>query len=150
MQLRIAFIRFKYSLNIHSYRKKRLTHDQVLALFRDARVSISLSLSDGLPGSFREAAWTGAFPIESVGSCIGEWAEPGRQVLLVNPTDIKSAAYALRVAIETSDLVDQARVMNHELAKHFSTETTEAQMLNEYKRLKPRLTTRHQQGSTYL
>lgn len=144
MRLRIVFIRFKYSLNIHSYRKRRLTHDQVLALFRQARVSLSLSLSDGLPGSFREAAWTGAFPIESVGSCIGEWAEPGRQVLLVNPTDINSAADALRIAVETPDLVDQAWVMNYELAKQYSTETTEVQMLNEYKRLNPRLTIRHQ------
>lgn len=134
MTVRILVLRVRSKLKIYSYRKKTLSHDEILQLFLQSRVSLSLMRSDGLPGSFREAVWTGAFPIESIGSCINEWVDDECQVRLVNPDDVSSIISALRVALTDSHLVDAAEAANTKLASTLSIESVRNQALQEYDR----------------
>jgi len=134
MTIRILVLRVRSNLKIYSYRKKTLSHDEILELFLHSRVSLSLMMSDGLPGSFREAVWTGAFPIESIGSCINEWVDDECQVRLVNPDNFSSVVNALSVALTDSRMVDMAHVANTELAKTLSIESVRNQALQEYER----------------
>lgn len=135
MVLKLILIKRKSGLDIRIYRKKSLSHEEVLTMFREARVSLSLSLCDGLPGSFREAAWTGAFPIESVGSCIDEWVAERHQVRLVDPRRFRTVVEALREALTDSEMVDRAWQSNAALAAKLSTNVTTANALVEYRRM---------------
>lgn len=134
MMMKLILIRRKTGLDIRPYRKKSLSHEEVLAMFREARVSLSLSLCDGLPGSFREAAWTGAFPIESVGSCIDEWVVGKHQVRLVDPKELQTVVDSLQEALTDSEMVDRAWQSNAALFAKFSTSITTANVLVEYRR----------------
>lgn len=135
MMMKLILIRRKTGLDIRPYRKKSLSHEEVLAMFREARVSLSLSLCDGLPGSFREAAWTGAFPIESVGSCIDEWVVGKHQVRLVDPKEFQTVVDALQEALTDSEMVDRAWQSNAALSTKLSTNVTTANVLVEYRRV---------------
>jgi len=135
MVVKLHFLRQQTGLDIRPYRKKSLSHEDVLKMFREARVSLSLSLCDGLPGSFREAVWTGAFPIESVGSCVDEWVTNKVQVRLVDPENLNGIVEALQEALNDSSLVDEAWRLNIALATQFSTNETVTKVLAEYRRL---------------
>jgi len=135
MVAKLHFLRRQTGLDIRPYRKKSLSHQEVLTMFREARVSLSLSLCDGLPGSFREAVWTGAFPIESVGSCVDEWVADNQQVRLVDPNNLQSVVGALREALSNSGMVDQAWQKNAALATQLSTNEIVAKVLAEYNRV---------------
>ena len=128
----LRWVRHFYSLNIVAHRKKALTHEQIMRLFSRARISLSVSLSDGFSGSSREAAWSGAFPIESKGSCVAEWLQPGQSCLLVDPESDESVAGVLRNAILDDELVDSAMTLNREYARMFSSESVRTAALSEY------------------
>ncbi len=134
MVIKLRLTRKWTGLEIHPYRKKSLTHEEVLTLFRESRVSLSLSLCDGFPGSFREAVWTGAFPIESIGSCVNEWASSENQVRLVDPHDFESVVNSLGESLTDPNMVDYAWQLNAELAARLSTELTVSRVLVEYRR----------------
>ncbi len=133
--VRLWAMRRRTRLRIHGHRKKSLTHSEVLQLFRDARVSMAVSLSDGLPGSFREAVWTGAFPIESNGSCVNEWMTSSNDCIIVDPENIESISSALLRAIQDDTMVDNARTANRRLAEKFTTENIRELSLSQYARL---------------
>jgi hypothetical protein len=135
MMVKLKLVCKQTGLDIRAYRKKSLSHAEVLAIFREARVSLSLSLCDGLPGSFREAVWTGAYPIESIGSCVNEWASDGHQVRLVDPKNLQDVIDALHEALTDSNVVDRAWQSNTALATQLSTETTVSNVLTEYERV---------------
>lgn len=132
--LKLRLLRYKHGLEFRAFRKKSLTQDQVLNLFRASRVSLAVSLTDGLPGSFREAAWTGAFPIESIGSCIAEWAVPNEQVILIDPTSVDAVSNGLREALLNGELVDRAQILNLQVAEKFTIETTRETAVKEYRK----------------
>lgn len=135
MVAKLHLVKWHSGLDFRPYRKKSLSHEEVLTMFREARVSLSLSLCDGLPGSFREAVWTGAFPIESVGSCVDEWIADKRQSLLVDPRNLENVVEALREALSDSEMVDRAWQINAGLAAKLSTNETVAKVLVEYRRV---------------
>lgn len=135
MLVRIRLVRILNSIDVRAYRKKSLSHDRVLELFRQSRASLSVSLSDGLPGSLREAVWTGAFPIESTGSCVHEWMSEGTQVLLVDPRSQDSVTDGLRRVLTDDSLVDRAQIENSRLARRFSIESTRLDAIRGYERL---------------
>jgi len=56
-------------------------------LYGEARVSVGLGISDGVPQTFLEALLLGAFPVQSFTSAAGEWVEDGVTGLLVPPED---------------------------------------------------------------
>lgn len=62
--------RFGNPVRIH--RKRSLSFEEMLSLYRQSRIYIGLSLSDGLPSSFLEAMSQGAYPIQTTSACIDQ------------------------------------------------------------------------------
>lgn len=87
-------------------------HDTILGLQGQARVSLGISATDGVPNSLLEAMAMGAFPIESEGSCADEWIERGTTGLIVPPEDPAVIARALQHALRDDALVDRAAESN--------------------------------------
>jgi len=135
MLVYVRYLRFRYQLRIVAYRKKSLTHGVMLSLFQNARVSLAVSLCDGFPGSAREAIWAGAFPIESIGSCVGEWLTEGVTCLLVDPHEPATIAKALERALTDDALVDLATQSNSDVIKKLTIEEVKVAAVREYQRL---------------
>jgi hypothetical protein len=135
MLAKLKLARWLTGLDIRTYLKKSLSHDEVLALFQTSRVSLSLSLSDGLPGSMREAALTGAFPIESVGSCVCDWASEGAGCLIVDPENPEEVASAVMRALQDDVLVDGAVEANREFVQSIRMENVRELAQKQYDRL---------------
>jgi len=124
------------NLEIVCHRKHRLSHSSMLALFRESRLSISLSLSDGFPGSLREAMATGCFPIESIGSCGDEWAETGKSALFVDPDDHNQIVTSIHRALSDDSLVNNAAISNQAIAR---TRFTKSSLLPTFEKFYQRL-----------
>jgi glycosyltransferase involved in cell wall biosynthesis len=93
-----------------------VSHDEILALHGSARVSISLSISDGLCTSFAEAMAMGSFPIQSATACADEWVSDGISAFLVPPEEPELIATSLRRAVLDDALVDRAAAINMRIA----------------------------------
>jgi glycosyltransferase involved in cell wall biosynthesis len=104
-------------LEITCYRKKQLSHDEMLALFEAARIYLGVSLSDGISTSLLEAMAGGAFPIQTSTSCADEWIVNGVSGFLVEAS-IESICQALLVASSNDDLVDAASDINLKLVRN--------------------------------
>ncbi len=89
-----------------------LSHEEMLRRHGEARVSLGLSMSDGISTSFLEAMVMGSFPVQSWTSCAGEWIVDGESGILVPPDDPVPVAAALRRALTDDRLVDAAAVRN--------------------------------------
>ncbi len=87
-------------------------HEAVLALHGRARVSIGLSIGDGISTSALEAMVMGSFPVQSDSSAAGEWFSDGSGGLLVPAEDPQAVAAALRRALTDDALVDAAAARN--------------------------------------
>jgi glycosyltransferase involved in cell wall biosynthesis len=92
-------------------------HLEMLGLHGRARVSIGLSLSDGISTSLLEAMIMGSFPIQSRSSCAQEWMADGVNALFVHPNDPDEVAAAVRRALSDDALVDRADELNQRLAR---------------------------------
>jgi glycosyltransferase involved in cell wall biosynthesis len=93
------------------------SHEDMLRLFGRARVSIGLSISDGIPLSFLEAMVMGAFPIQSCTACVNEWIEDGVSGFIVPGEDPEPVAAAIRRAVTDDALVDRAAEINARTAQ---------------------------------
>jgi hypothetical protein len=96
---------------------RRVPRREILAHHGQARVSLGLSISDGISTSLLEALVMGSFPIQSWTACADEWVEDGRGALLVPPEDPEEVAAALRRALADDDLVDRAAEINWGMAR---------------------------------
>ncbi len=94
-----------------------ISHEEMLKLHGQARISIGLNISDAISTSLLEAMAMGSFPIQSWTSCADEWIEDGKTGILVPPEDPEEIEKAIRRAIEDDELVDEAAVKNWELTK---------------------------------
>lgn len=92
-------------------------HEELLRLHGQARVSIGLSLSDGISVSFLEALVMGSFPIQSWTACADEWIVDGQSGALVPPEDPEAVGRALRRALTDDALVDKAAEANWRTAQ---------------------------------
>ena len=92
-------------------------HGEILARHGAARVSIALSMSDGVSTSFLEALLMGSFPLQSWTSCANEWITDGETGILLPPDDLDEAARALRRALTDDHLVDAAAEANWRTAQ---------------------------------
>ena len=91
---------------------QRVAHSEVLSLHAQARVSIGLSISDGISVSMLEAMAMGAFPIQSCTACADEWIKHGVSGMIVPPEDPDIIEMALRTALSDDDLVNRAAEIN--------------------------------------
>jgi glycosyltransferase involved in cell wall biosynthesis len=95
----------------------RSSYRRIWSLLGEARVSIGVSFSDGLPNSLIEAMIMGAFPVQTdPGGATAEWIEDGVNGLLVPPDDPEAIAAAVVEALGADDMVDAAVNVNRRLA----------------------------------
>ena len=92
-------------------------HLEMLGLHGRARVSIGLSLGDGISTSLLEAMVMGSFPVQSRSSCAQEWMSDGVNALFVHPNDPDEVAAAVRRALTDDRLVDRASELNQRRAR---------------------------------
>ena len=86
----------------------KLKHIEMLTYHAHARLSIGLSISDGISTSLLEAMVMGSFPIQSCTACANEWITHGVTGMVVPPDDHDRIAAAIRIALLDDALVDQA------------------------------------------
>lgn len=87
-------------------------HDEIIRLHAESRISIGLSMGDGISTSLLESMLTGSFPIQSYTACADEWIVDGHTGILVPPEAQQSVKRALLKAIEDDGLVDKAAKLN--------------------------------------
>jgi glycosyltransferase involved in cell wall biosynthesis len=104
-------------LGIIFYKKKALTGDEMLSLFKRSRIHIGVSLSDGVPASLLESLVSGAFPIQTNTSCAEQWIKDKSSGLIVAP-ELDQVRSALKEALINDELVDSAAEINFETAKN--------------------------------
>jgi glycosyltransferase involved in cell wall biosynthesis len=88
------------------------SHDTMMRLHGQARISLGVSISDGIPSSLVEAMAMGSFPIQSDSSCACEWITHGTTGLIVPTEDPRAVADAIRTALVDDNLVDRAVEQN--------------------------------------
>lgn len=111
-------------------------HESMLKLHGRARVSIGLSISDGLSTSALEAMVMGAFPIQSNTSCLNELVTDGETALLVPPEDPAAVAQAIKHALTDDALVDRAADINFKVtAARLSCSVINPQVVAIYKQI---------------
>jgi glycosyltransferase involved in cell wall biosynthesis len=113
-RLECTKLRRTTGLTVYCHKKKSLTVDQMIQIFSQSRISLSLSLSDGFPGSQREAMSVGCFPIESCGSCASEWVKDSSHIAIVNPLRPSTVDEAILAALTDDELVDRASIANQD------------------------------------
>ncbi|HEV2860186.1 MAG TPA: glycosyltransferase, partial [Pyrinomonadaceae bacterium] len=100
-----------------------------------ARVSIGLSISDGLSTSALEALIMGAFPVQSDTSCLCELVRCGEGALMVPPEDPTEVAAAIVRAATDDELVDRAAEQNARVAaERLSEAVVRPQVVGMYER----------------
>ncbi len=92
-------------------------HADMLRLHGQARISLGIGISDGVPASFLESLVMGSFPIQSSTASADEWIEDGRSGFLVPPDDPRIIADRLIQAATDDALVDQASDINWRTAE---------------------------------
>lgn len=90
----------------------QVSHEEMLRMLGETKLSISLSISDGVPNSMLEAMVMGAFPIQSWTACTDEWINDGVNGLLVPPDDPEFIEKAIRRVLTDDNLVDNAAEIN--------------------------------------
>ena len=110
VQIQVDFLRNKDKINIKTIEK--VSHNEMLKLFQQARVSISLAVSDGLPAALVEAMQFGAFPIQSENSAYKKFLVHGENGFIVNPWDLELIRDSLNKALTDDVLVDHAYEIN--------------------------------------
>ena len=110
-------VKFRTGLEIEVRMKHSQSSEQMRSLFSASRVVMGVSKSDGLPATIKEAAFFGAFPIQTNTSCAGEWFKEGVSILLVPADSPDALELALRAALTDDNLVDSAAILNFEIAR---------------------------------
>lgn len=95
-----------------------LPHEELLKLFGSARISVGISISDGVPNSLLESMALGSFPIESNTSCADEWIINGESGFIVQPEDPDAISEAIRIAVKNDSLINQSAEKNYLIAKN--------------------------------
>ena len=60
-------------LQVTIHRKGKLTHEEMIKLFEEAKIYVGVSRSDGISTSLLEAMAMGAIPVQTSTSCCEEW-----------------------------------------------------------------------------
>lgn len=129
VQIQVDTLRNKNKINIRFL--ARISHDEMCNMFYRARVSISLAVSDGLPGVLLEAMQAGAFPIQSSNSAGKDFIVHGRNGFLVEPWDIESIKECIVASVSNNELVDHASKLNKQILQEKYSLTEGLQKLRE-------------------
>lgn len=122
----------RYSLDIEVMNYNSF-HEDILRLHGRSRLSIGLSISDGLSTSFLETIAMGSLPIQSSTACVDEWVTDGESAFLVAPEDPEEVATAIRRAISDDKLVDNAALINKKIVmRRLNAELLKNEAVNYY------------------
>jgi glycosyltransferase involved in cell wall biosynthesis len=91
------------------------SRQQMADLFRQAKITVSITTHDGTPNTLLEALACGCFPIVGDIESLREWITPGVNGLLVDPGDPNALARAILTAISHPELLQRAREQNLQL-----------------------------------
>jgi len=97
---------------------EQMSHQDLIEINKNARISICVNFSDGVPNTMLEAMMCGAFPIQSNTSMAEEWIEDGITGILVPPDNVELTIKALKTALQNDNLVDKAGIHNHQLIQN--------------------------------
>lgn len=103
-------------LDIQCYAEQE-THEKILTLHGQSRISIANSISDGISTSLLEAMAMGSFPIQSGTACADEWIVHGETGYVTDPEDASSIKAAIQAALQNDTLVDRAAVLNERVIR---------------------------------
>lgn len=118
IEIQVQLIKQNTNLNIEIIPQTvQLSHDEMLKMHGNARISISLSISDGICTALLEAMAMGSFPIQSYTACADEWVEHEKTGFLVHPEDSHEIADAIKRAVSDDELVDSAAERNWDVVK---------------------------------
>jgi glycosyltransferase involved in cell wall biosynthesis len=109
VEVQLDLMRNKNGINIKTVSGN---HKEMQSLFHTARVSVGLSISDGLPAAFIESLYAGCFPIQSENSAISKFISNGKNGFLVDAWDLDAIEKALRISLTDDTLVDSAVEFN--------------------------------------
>lgn len=90
-------------------------HAEMGGVLRRGQVTISLGIHDGTPNTLLEGMACGCLPVAGDLESIREWIEPGKNGLLVDPTDPSSVAAGILEGLENENLRRQAAGINQGL-----------------------------------
>ena len=107
----------EFGLSVVAYRRGALSQDKFLELFRQSRVYIGISLSDGASMSLLDAMVCGAFPIQTNTSCADEWIVDGKSGFIVDPDNLMNLVSSVKTALMDDSLVDAAAEINYSEAR---------------------------------
>lgn len=111
-------------------------HDAILSCHGKARISLALSIGDGISTSMLEALVMGSFPIQSNTACADEWIRHGVTGMLVPPEDPEVIERCLRRALTDDELVDGASEANWRVAEQrLDGEAIRAQVVRAYQQM---------------
>lgn len=113
IQTSVAMFHANTGINIEIL-PTNMTHDKMLDLHASARISIGLSIGDGISTSLLEAMAGGSFPIQSNSSCCSDWFENFKSGISVHAEDTDEVEQAIRYALINDEMVDLARELNFE------------------------------------
>jgi glycosyltransferase involved in cell wall biosynthesis len=113
--MQVDVLRNRDFINIKTL--QRVSYEEMQSMFRSARISISLAISDGLPGALVEAMQAGAFPIQSENSSVADFVVHGENGFIVDPWDLEGIKHSIKRALSESDLVDLAVEHNRSVLK---------------------------------
>ena len=113
VRLQVDLLRNRELMNISVLPK--ISHEQMQEYMSKSRVSMSLAVSDGLPGALVEAMRAGAFPVQSENSAADEFLIHGKTGFIVDPWDLNTIEESLRQALLDDLLVDSACEFNYKV-----------------------------------
>jgi glycosyltransferase involved in cell wall biosynthesis len=101
-----------------SEQRNKLSHNELLMIFRSSRIYIGLSRSDGISTSFLEALTTGTYPIQSDTSCAQEWVAKGVIASIV-PLKKEEILRELTESYSNLDKLSLAQIKNSTVSDEF-------------------------------
>jgi glycosyltransferase involved in cell wall biosynthesis len=96
--------------------RRALSQKAIFEKFKESRIYIGCSESDGISTSFLEALISGAYPIQTGTSCANEWVQKGASASIVR-LDSGELQAAIENSLSDDQLVDRAAAMNRLLAE---------------------------------
>jgi glycosyltransferase involved in cell wall biosynthesis len=112
-ETREAAYRLSQNLSVPVRIVPRSSPEKIWEMFGTARISIAVSISDGVPNAMIESMIMGAFPIQTdAGGATTEWIDDGVNGLIIPPDDPGTIAGAIKKALIDDTLVDTAAERN--------------------------------------
>lgn len=132
VQLAVERLAIRTGLQIYTISPS--SHEEMLRHHGQARLSIGLSISDGLSTSALESVIMGSFPIQSNTCCLGEIIRNGEGALFVPPEDTNALTDAIVRGLTDDELVDNAAICNLQAAYIYLDESVvRPQVISAYK-----------------